>query len=189
MPKTRTHLAVFPGSFDPVTFGHLDVIARGRRLFDEVVVAVGRNPGKDELFSASERVELVEQLIAEMCHTKPELGDVRVEAFTGLTVDFAKSIGASALLRGIRNLSDLQYEVQFAVTNREVADIETAFVVAGQSFAYTSSSLIKQIGAMGDDLHQTLASMCPKNVIDAIVRKKQERHPVLIKLASGGAGD
>ena len=116
-------------------------------------------------------------------------GDVRVEAFTGLTVDYARSIGASALLRGIRNLSDLQYEVQFAVTNREVADIETAFVVAGQSFAYTSSSLIKQIAAMGDELHQTLASMCPKNVIDAIVRKKQEKHPVLIKLASGGAGD
>jgi len=189
MPKERPHLAVFPGSFDPVTYGHLDVIARGRRLFDEVVVAVGRNPGKDELFSAPERVELVEQLIAEMCKAEPELGDVRVEAFTGLTVDYARSIGASALLRGIRNLSDLQYEVQFAVTNREVADIETAFVVAGQSFAYTSSSLIKQIAAMGDELHQTLASMCPKSVIDAIVRKKQENHPVLLKLASGGAGD
>jgi len=195
MPKTRTHLAVFPGSFDPVTFGHLDVIARGRRLFDEVVVAVGWNPGKDELFSASERVDLVEQLVAQMCKDEPgdehgnELGEVRVEAFTGLTVDYARSIGASALLRGIRNLSDLQYEVQFAVTNREVAGLETAFVVAGQSFAYTSSSLIKQIAAMGDDPHKTLTSMCPKPVIDAIVRKKKEKHPVLIKLASGSTGD
>lgn len=189
MAKHHPHLAVFPGSFDPVTYGHLDVIARGRRLFDEVVVAVGRNPGKDELFLAHERVELVETLIAEMCKAEPELGDVRVEAFTGLTVDFAKSIGASALLRGIRNLSDLQYEVQFAVTNREVADIETAFVVAGQSFAYTSSSLIKQIAAMGDDLSKGLASMCPPVVIEAIIRKKKQGHPVLLKLASGGAGD
>ena len=189
MPKTRKHLAVFPGSFDPVTFGHLDVIARGRRLFDEVAVAVGRNPGKDDLFSAAERVDLVERLVAEMVAAEPGLADVRVEAFTGLTVDYARSIGASALLRGVRNLSDLQYEVQFAVTNREVAGLETAFVVAGQSFAYTSSSLIKQIAAMGDDPQKALVSMCPKIVIDAIVRKKQDRHPVLLRLASGGAGE
>jgi len=186
MAKAHHHLAVFPGSFDPVTFGHLDVIARGRRLFDEVVVAVGRNPGKDELFSAQERVSLVEQLVDEMREQEPGLAAVRVEAFTGLTVDFARSINASALLRGIRNLSDLQYEVQFAVTNREVADIETAFVVAGQSFAYTSSSLIKQIAAMGEDLEKSLSSMCPPAVIKAIVKKKAENHPVLKKLASAG---
>jgi pantetheine-phosphate adenylyltransferase len=186
MSKNRPHLCVFPGSFDPVTFGHLDVIARGRRLFDEVVVAVGRNPGKDELFSANERVSLVEQLIEEMRQSEPDLGMVRVEAFTGLTVDFARSIGASALLRGIRNLSDLQYEVQFAVTNREVAGIETAFVVAGQSFAYTSSSLIKQIAAMGDDLDKSLSSMCPPAVIEAIIKKKNQNHPALEKLASAG---
>lgn len=189
MAKNRTHLCVFPGSFDPVTFGHLDVIARGRRLFDEVVVAVGRNPGKDELFSANERVELVEILIDEMRDSEPDLGLVRVEAFTGLTVDFARSIGASALLRGIRNLSDLQYEVQFAVTNREVAGIETAFVVAGQSFAYTSSSLIKQIAAMGDELDKALSSMCPPAVIDAIKAKKAEGHPALVKLTERDAGN
>lgn len=190
MAKHRPHLAVFPGSFDPVTYGHLDVIARGRHLFDEVVVAVGRNPGKDELFSANERVELVETLVRETMPRSAELGDVRVEAFTGLTVDFARAIKASALLRGIRNLSDLQYEVQFAVTNREVAGIETAFVVAGQSFAYTSSSLIKQIAAMGDDVHDALASMCPDPVIEAILRKKREKHPALTKLASrDGNGD
>ena len=189
MSKNRPHLCVFPGSFDPVTFGHLDVIARGRRLFDEVVVAVGRNPGKDELFSANERVALVEQLIEEMRQSEPDLGMVRVEAFTGLTVDFARSIGASALLRGIRNLSDLQYEVQFAVTNREVAGIETAFVVAGQSFAYTSSSLIKQIAAMGDELDKGLATMCPPAVIDAIKTKKAEGHPALLKLTESDAGN
>jgi len=186
MNKATHHLAVFPGSFDPVTFGHLDVIARGRRLFDEVVVAVGHHPGKDSLFSAEDRVAMVRELVSAMVDAEPGLAEVRVEAFAGLTVDFARSLGATALLRGIRNLSDLQYEVQYAVTNREVAGLETAFVVAGQSFAYTSSSLIKQIAAMGQDLEKGLESMCPPAVIRAIAEKKAQGHPVLERLASAG---
>ncbi|HED54194.1 MAG TPA: pantetheine-phosphate adenylyltransferase [Phycisphaerales bacterium] len=186
MSKAKHHLAVFPGSFDPVTFGHLDVIARGRRLFDELVVAVGHHPGKESLFSPEDRVEMVRALVRDMVADEPGLAAVRVEAFSGLTVDFARSLGATALLRGIRNLSDLQYEVQYAVTNREVAGLETAFVVAGQSFAYTSSSLIKQIAAMGQDLEKGLESMCPPSVIRAIAEKKTQGHPVLDKLASAG---
>jgi pantetheine-phosphate adenylyltransferase len=192
------HLAVFPGSFDPITFGHLDVIRRGRMLFDELVIAVGRNPGKDPLFTADERVEMVERLIAEMMGQEPDTPQVRrapvaVRAFSGLTVDFARSIGATVLLRGVRNLSDLQYEVQQAVTNREVAGLETAFVVAGQSFAYTSSSLIKQITAMGKDLSM-LSAMVPPLVADLLRRKKAERHPLLERLradhdAGSQAGD
>jgi pantetheine-phosphate adenylyltransferase len=184
------HLAVFPGSFDPITFGHLDVIRRGRLLFDELVIAVGRNPGKDPLFTAEERVEMVERLMAEMMAAEPDApadnpslrrAPVTVRSFSGLTVDFARSIGASALLRGVRNLSDLQYEVQQAVTNREVAGLETAFVVAGQSFAYTSSSLIKQITAMGQDLSM-LSAMVPPLVADLLRQKKAERHPLLERL-------
>lgn len=175
------HLAVFPGSFDPITFGHLDVIQRGRRLFDELVVAVGRNPGKDQLLSAEERVTLTTQLVRELVTRHPDDAPVSVRAFSGLTVDFARSIGATILLRGVRNLSDLQYEVQQAVTNREVAGLETAFVVAGQSFAYTSSSLIKQITAMGNDL-SSLSSMVPPAVIELLRRKKSERHPALERL-------
>jgi pantetheine-phosphate adenylyltransferase len=175
------HLAVFPGSFDPMTFGHLDVIERGRKLFDELVVAIGRNPGKDQLFSADERLDIAARLVAEMVEREPGLAKVTVRGFTGLTVDFARSVGASALLRGVRNLSDLQYEVQQAVTNREVAGLETAFVVAGQSFAYTSSSLIRQITAMGEDL-KALNGMCPPIVVEALRRKKEQRHPLLERL-------
>lgn len=175
------HLAVFPGSFDPITFGHLDVIQRGRRLFDELVVAVGRNPGKDQLLSAEERLSLTSSLVRELVSQHPGDSAVTVRAFSGLTVDFARSIGATILLRGVRNLSDLQYEVQQAVTNREVAGLETAFVVAGQSFAYTSSSLIKQITAMGHDL-SGLATMVPPAVIEVLRKKKAERHPALERL-------
>lgn len=181
MPTSKKHLALFPGSFDPITFGHLDVVARGRRLFDELVVAVGRNPSKSQLFTAKERLEMTEQLIADLVKREPDGARVTVRAFAGLTVDFARSLNASALLRGVRNLSDLQYEIQQAVTNREVAGIETAFVVAGQSFAYTSSSLIKQIAAMGEDL-STLKAMVPEPVIARLREKKAAKHPALERL-------
>ncbi len=175
------HIAVFPGSFDPITYGHLDVIERGRNLFDELVVAIGQNPGKNVLFTPEERLELATQLVAELVSRDTTLAPVTVRGFTGLTVDFARSIHATALLRGVRNLSDLQYEVQQAVTNREVAGLETAFVVAGQSFAYTSSSLIRQITALGQDL-KALSGMCPPLVIEALRKKKAARHPLLEQL-------
>lgn len=187
MPKrTSHHLAIYPGSFDPITFGHLDVIARGRTLFDELIVAVGRNPGKDPLFSPDERVALVEALVADLVKRTPHGAKVTVKSFEGLTVDFARSVHAAALLRGVRNLSDLQYEIQQAVTNREVAGLETAFVVAGQSFAYTSSSLIRQITAMGEDL-SALSPMVPPIVIKALRKKKHERHPALENLRAARA--
>lgn len=185
---SKRHLAVFPGTFDPMTFGHLDVIARGRRLFDELVVAVGRNPGKDPLFSVEERVAMADTLVKELVKERPGDAPVSVRAFSGLTVDFARSIGATALLRGVRNLSDLQYEVQQAVTNREVADLETAFVVAGQSFAYTSSSLIRQITAMGSDL-SALKSMVPPLVVEQLRQKKAEGHPALQSLMADPAAE
>lgn len=185
------HRIVFPGSFDPITYGHLDVIRRGRRLFDELIVAVGRHPGKESLFSPEERVEMAAALVAELVREEPGAAPVKVRSFAGLTVDFARSVGATALLRGVRNLSDLQYEVQQAVTNREVANLETAFVVAGQTFAYTSSSLIKQITAMGKDL-TALSAMVPPLVVERLKAKKEGRHPLLERLKAdvdpGGEG-
>ena len=175
------HLAVFPGSFDPMTFGHLDVVQRGRHLFDELVIAVGRNPGKDQLFTSDERVAMASTLAGQLVAEAPDGAPVRVESFSGLTVDFAIAAGATALLRGIRNLSDLQYEIQQAITNRQVAGLETAFVVAGQSFAYTSSSLIRQITALGRDLSQ-LGSMVPPRVLEALGAEKAHKHPVLERL-------
>ncbi|TVQ62931.1 MAG: pantetheine-phosphate adenylyltransferase [Phycisphaerales bacterium] len=183
----RKHLAVFPGSFDPITFGHLDVIARGRKLFDELVVGVGRNPGKDQLFSPEERADMARQLADEMVRDDPDGAPVRVETFAGLTVDFARRVGAAALLRGVRNLSDLQYEVQQAVTNRQVAGLETAFVVAGESFAYTSSSLIKQITAVADDL-AVLDTMVPQLVVQQLQAKRAQGHPLLERLRADLAG-
>jgi len=183
----REHLAVFPGSFDPITFGHLDVIQRGRKLFDRLVVAVGRNPGKDPLFTPDERVEMTRLLIAKMVAAEPGEAAVTVESFSGLTVDFARDIGATVLLRGIRNLSDLQNEVQQALTNREVAGLETAFIVAGQDFAYTSSSLIKQVTAMGRDL-KALSSMVPSEVIRLLRKKKASGHPALQRLLDQEGG-
>lgn len=179
-PMAR-HVALYPGSFDPMTFGHLDVIERGRTLFDELIVAVGRNPGKENLFTLDERLEMARLLVADLLRRKPDGAPVSVRAFAGLTVDFAREAGANVLLRGVRNLSDLQYEVQQAVTNREVAGLETAFVVAGQSFAYTSSSLIRQITAMGDN-PDALSSMCPALVVERLREKKRERHPALERL-------
>lgn len=178
---TTAHLAMFPGSFDPVTYGHLDVIRRGRRLFDELIVAVGRHPGKDPLFTPDERVDMLERLMKEIEREEPGQARVRVESFSGLTVDFAREVGATVLLRGIRNLSDLQSEVQQALTNRQVAGLETAFIVAGQDFAYTSSSLIKQVTAMGEDL-KALKTMVPPMVVAKLRDKKKQRHPALLRL-------
>lgn len=181
MKHPAPHIAIYPGSFDPCTLGHLDVVRRGRRLFDRLIVGVGRHPGKETLFTLEERVALLQTLVDKITDAEPQHAPVEVRPFTGLTVDFARDAGASIILRGVRNLSDLQYEVQQAVTNREVAGLETAFVVAGQSFAYISSSLIKQITAMGDDLN-VLSSMCPPLVIERLREKKSQNHPALQRL-------
>ncbi len=159
MSKTPKRVAIFPGTFDPVTNGHLDVIRRGARLFDEVVVAVGENPEKASLLSCEQRVGILREVVA-------GLGNVRVEPYTGLTVDFARKIGAAAILRGIRNTSDLQFESQVALTNRAVAGVETVFMITSPQFAFTSSSLIKQIAQMGGDV----SSLVPPQVLPHLRR-------------------
>ncbi|MCD4700072.1 MAG: pantetheine-phosphate adenylyltransferase [Phycisphaerae bacterium] len=161
MVKHQKRIVVFPGTFDPITNGHLDVIQRGRNLFDELIVAVGTNPEKQTLFSLNERVELIRKVLS-------DYPDIRVEKFKGLTVDFAGKIGAEAILRGIRNSSDLQFEFQVALTNRVVAGVETVFIMTNPDFAFTSSSLIKQIASMGGDV----SALIPPPVMDAIMAKR-----------------
>ena len=158
---------LFPGTFDPITNGHVDVIQRGRMLFDRLVVAIGRNPDKQHLFTIKERYEMVHDLMAEVCP------DAEVEIYDGLTVDHARRIGANAILRGIRNTADLNNEFQLALTNRAVADIETVFMMTADAHGFTSSSLIKQIAAGGqiDRLHRLL----PGLVIDRL-KAKCESH-------------
>ncbi len=179
---TANHRALYSGSFDPITLGHLDVLKRARGVFDEIVVAIGRNPDKEPLFAIAERVEMTRRLVAELLEAEPEGASVRVESYQGLTVDFARQVGACALLRGIRHGSDLASECQLAITNRQVAGVETVFIVAGELHAYTSSSLIKQVAALGGDLER-LASMVPPIVLEALRAKRLDPHNPLGRLA------
>ena len=153
------HVAIYAGSFDPITSGHLDVIARARCMFDRIVVGIGHNPDKQALFPSNERVGMAEKLVKELVDKNPTDAPVTVEQYSGLTVDFARDSGCVALIRGIRNVTDLANETQLAITNRQVADMETVFIVTGEKFAFTSSSLIRQIAALGGDvqrLHDTI---------------------------------
>src|SRR5690349_21700026 len=167
MPNHHTkRIAVFPGQFDPITSGHIDVIRRGVALFDELVVGVGINPDKRELFSLEERVDMIRELLK-------DLPAVRVESFTGLTVDFVRGHKATAILRGIRDVSDLRYEFQLAMANRAVGGVETVFIMTGDQHALTSSSLIRQIFELGGDLKQ-LHGLLPESVIRRLRHKKKE---------------
>ena len=167
------HLAIYTGSFDPISYGHLDILRRSRGMFDEVVLAIGRNPNKEALFTFEERMALARTLVADLMAREPAGATIRVEHYTGLTVDYAKQVGACAIVRGIRNITDLASECQLAITNRQVAGIETVFIVTGESFAYTSSSLIKQIAAFGGSLDK-LGPLVPRRVIDALAAKRRD---------------
>ena len=155
--------ALFPGQFDPITNGHLDVISRGVKLFDELIVAVGINPEKRELFTLDERLAMVQELLK-------DTPGVRVEKYSGLTVDFARKRGATAILRGIRDVSDLRYEFQLALANRAVGGVETVFIMTGDQYALTSSSLIRQVVSLGGDIG-ALGGLLPTIVIEALRRK------------------
>lgn len=174
--KSQVHRAIYPGSFDPPTLGHLDVLSRGRRIFDEIVVAVGCNPDKSAFFEVGHRVEMMTRLVEEVIEAEPDAAPVTVAFYDGLTVDFAREVSATAILRGIRNTTDLHAECQLAITNRQVADIESVFVVPGEAYAYTSSSLIRQIASLGGDLDR-LRTMLPSLVIDAIDKKRRSSTP------------
>ena len=136
-------MAIYPGSFDPPTKGHLDLIARGSRIFDELVVAILRNPDKTPLFSVEERKEMIELLTS-------GYKNVSVDTFEGLTVDYATSVRATAVLRGIRAISDYEYELQMALMNRKLQpSLETVFMMPAEHYSYVSSRLVREIAAMG----------------------------------------
>jgi pantetheine-phosphate adenylyltransferase len=141
--------AVFPGSFDPITNGHLDVIGRGNKLFDELIVAVGQSPTKKELFSMDDRVEMIRELLADMPR-------VTVEKYSSLTVEFAIKKNADVMLRGLRNLTDVQYEFQMAMTNRSVAGVETVFIMTSEEFGFVNSTMVREVAMLGGDVSKLI---------------------------------
>ena len=142
----RRNVSIYPGSFDPLTNGHLDLIERGARLFDHLVVAILRNEGKASLFTVEERCEM-------LCESVKHLSNVSVEAFDGLLVRFAAEKGARVILRGIRAVSDYEYELQMALMNRKLQPgLETVFMLPGEAYSYVSSRLVKEIYRLGGDV-------------------------------------
>lgn len=143
-----SRVGVYTGVFDPVHFGHIDVIRRGSRLFDRLVVGVGINPEKTAFFSLEERVALVKQVSS-------NLSNVEVLPFTSLAVQFVRQVGAKVMFRGLRTLSDMEYEFSMSLTNRSLApEIETVFLMAKEEMSHISSSLIRQIATFGGDLEK-----------------------------------
>jgi pantetheine-phosphate adenylyltransferase len=151
-------VAIFPGTFDPITHGHLDIIRRGRRLFSKLIVAVGINPEKAQLFTPDERVEMICPLVADM-------DNVEVRRYDRLTVDFARDVNATFILRGVRDIVDLRNELQQANTNLIVGDIETVFILTAHEHVLTSSTLIKQIVELGGDDRTRLSRIVPESVL------------------------
>lgn len=161
--------AVYAGSFDPITLGHLDIIRRGARMFDRLTVAIGVNPDKRPLFSPEERVEMISGIVR-------DLPNVQVTAFEGLTVDFVRRSGAAVMLRGLRTLTDIEAEFTMTLANRAIAgEIETAFLMASEKYSHISSTLIKQIARFSDDSSRAmLAAFVPAVVVDPLCRRVHE---------------
>ncbi|MGV8079909.1 MAG: pantetheine-phosphate adenylyltransferase [Syntrophales bacterium] len=158
-------IAVYPGSFDPITNGHIDIIERGLRIFDELVVLVAYNPNKASLFTVQERMDLIHEVLKESVH---DWERVRVDSFAGLLVDYARNNGAAVILRGLRAVSDFEYEFQMALINRRLnRDVETVFLMTGYKWFYTSSNLIKEAASLGGSVRGL--------VPDLIHRKLQEK--------------
>ena len=157
--------AVYPGSFDPVTNGHLDVISRGAELFDKVIVGVLHNSTKSPLFSVEERVRILNEAIK-------DLTNVEIVAFSGLSVDFARQCKAKVIIRGLRAITDFEYELQMAQTNRVLApDVDTVFLTTSLEYAYLSSTIMKEVANFGGDL----SKFAPSEITEAVEEKLKKR--------------
>lgn len=160
-------LAIYPGTFDPITRGHLDVTARALRLFDRLVVAVAPNPAKTPLFSFEERLDMARTAVRDIVDSNR----VEVTGFEGLSVEFAQKTGATSIIRGLRAVSDFEYELQIALTNRKLAlDIESVFLMPSVEYIYLNSTMVKEVARHGGNVR----NFVPDNVI----AKLRERFPI-----------
>ncbi|MBO8130682.1 MAG: pantetheine-phosphate adenylyltransferase [Candidatus Marinimicrobia bacterium] len=154
-------IAIYPGSFDPITNGHIDILKRAAGIFDLVYIAVAVNLKKDVLFNSEERLEMIEKSIK-------GIENVKVEKFSGLTVEFAKKVGAIAIVRGLRAISDFEYEFQMALMNKHLnPDIDTIFLMAHQDYSYLSSSVVKELAKLGADVSKFVPEL-----VNQMLRKK-----------------
>jgi pantetheine-phosphate adenylyltransferase len=154
-------IAVYPGTFDPITNGHLDIISRGVRLFDDIILAILRNPDKEPLFPLEERMEILSSVVV-------RLPNVRVESFDGLLIDYARSRGARVIVRGLRALSDFEYEYQMALMNQRLGpDIDTFFMMPSEAYSYVSSRLVKEVARLGGDV----TGLVPPEVVARLKRR------------------
>lgn len=159
--KKKGKIAIYPGTFDPITNGHLSLIHRADHLFDDVVVAVARASTKSALFTAEERLELVKQVVGDR-------NTVRAEIFDNLLAEYAQSIGATAIIRGLRAVSDFEYEFQMALMNRRMArKVETVFLMPALSWVYLSSTIVKDVAKNGGDI----SGLVPEPVAKALAKK------------------
>jgi len=167
MSRTLSNrVAVYPGVFDPIHLGHLDVIHRGCHIFDRLVVGVGTNPDKAPFFTPEERVHLIQQVVT-------DLPNVEVQSFSGLAVSFVREVGAGVMLRGLRTTSDMEYEFAMSLMNLNLdSAIETVFLMAEARYSHLSSSLLRQIASLGGALDRFL----PPSIKDALERRVREHH-------------
>ena len=160
-------IALYPGSFDPITYGHLDIATRAARLFDKIVIGVYAKPNKNLFFSTTERVRLIKKAVAGMAN-------VEVTSFTGLTVNFARQLGARVMVRGLRMSSDFELEFEMAMMNRQLApEVEVVGLMARAEYQFLSSTLLKEIAALDGDI----ASLVPGHVAQAMKQKIKQRGP------------
>ena len=156
-----TSIAIYPGSFDPVTYGHIDLIKRAAKIFKKVIVAVTDNSSKSSFFTLKERLMLIKRVTA-------DFENIEVDSFEGLSIDYVRSKGSYVIIRGVRMISDFEYEFQMALTNRRLSkSVETIFLMPNESYSYISSKLIKEAASLGADI----SCFVPKVVVSAIQKK------------------